>query len=268
MPRPFSGVEPSTEVESASWWVDRLHPFARDVGSVVPDGFAAYARVEHTTADDGSGSWEGGLARPVLQALLPHLEQATSTPGTCWFGLWDGYGSVARGAGGSPDEPGAVAWMRWRWHQWRAPSNPTYYLVSDATGWRRWALLRLARWRLGVRARRWNRRIHMVTRRCGVVDAPDREYLLWSGPVAAAAASSVPPDWPLFAEDWDAVELSGPLDGPNVWWPADRAWFVASEIDLAWTYVGGPQALIDAIVGDQRCPTEPTTPTDPIVPVG
>jgi hypothetical protein len=27
--------------------------------------------------------------------------------------------------------------------------------------------------------------------------------------------------------------------GPNIWWPADRTWCVATEIDYRWTYVGG-----------------------------
>src|SRR5439155_18457096 len=33
--------------EPASWIAARLHSFAQDVGSVIPEGFAAYARVFH-----------------------------------------------------------------------------------------------------------------------------------------------------------------------------------------------------------------------------
>ncbi len=36
--------------------------------------------------------------------------------------------------------------------------------------------------------------------------------------------------------------------GPQWWWPADRAWFVATEIDYPWTYLAGTPALIDAII--------------------
>jgi hypothetical protein len=39
-------------------------------------------------------------------------------------------------------------------------------------------------------------------------------------------------------------------DGPNLWWPDDHAWCVASEIDFPYTYVGGSQELIDAILED------------------
>jgi hypothetical protein len=38
----------------------------------------------------------------------------------------------------------------------------------------------------------------------------------------------------------------------NLWWPADHAWCVASEIDFQWSYVGGPRSCIDAILKDSR----------------
>jgi len=34
-------------VSPARWIKDRLHPFAQDTGSVIPEGFEAYARVFH-----------------------------------------------------------------------------------------------------------------------------------------------------------------------------------------------------------------------------
>jgi hypothetical protein len=34
----------------------------------------------------------------------------------------------------------------------------------------------------------------------------------------------------------------------NLWWPDDRASCVATEIDFAWTYVGGSDELIDELV--------------------
>jgi len=33
-------------------------------------------------------------------------------------------------------------------------------------------------------------------------------------------------------------------------WPEDRAWCLATEIDYAWTYVGGPGRLIDKLIAD------------------
>ena len=36
---------------------------------------------------------------------------------------------------------------------------------------------------------------------------------------------------------------------PNLIWPADRSWLVASEVDFDSTLIGGSRGLIDAIVG-------------------
>jgi hypothetical protein len=38
----------------------------------------------------------------------------------------------------------------------------------------------------------------------------------------------------------------------NIWWAADRSWFVATEIDLSVTYVGGSRELIDRLLQDRR----------------
>jgi hypothetical protein len=39
---------------------------------------------------------------------------------------------------------------------------------------------------------------------------------------------------------------------------------VTSEIDLQWTYVGGPRGLIDAVLADDRIEALPATPDDPV----
>ncbi len=67
---------------------------------------------------------------------------------------------------------------------------------------------------------------------------PHREYHLFSGPLEAARTS------------YDAAPWAHQF--ANLWWPADRAWCVASEIDHAWSYVGGPEPLIEAILRDPR----------------
>ncbi|MBF6301547.1 hypothetical protein IU459_29005 [Nocardia amamiensis] len=63
--------------------------------------------------------------------------------------------------------------------------------------------------------------------------------------------------------------LTGPLEGaqdlggaseeyfffpqsPNIFWPDDRAWCVATDIDLDWTYVGGSEELVRSIVAEPR----------------
>ena len=59
----------------------------------------------------------------------------------------------------------------------------------------------------------------------------------------------------LFRPTLDAVQenLNPPWDqSPNLWWPDDRTWVVGTEVDLAWTYVGGSRRLIDTLLLDGR----------------
>jgi hypothetical protein len=74
---------------------------------------------------------------------------------------------------------------------------------------------------------------------------PARRYHLFAGPIEAARTSySVIP----FAHQ-----------SANLWWPADQAWCVATEVDLAWTYVGGTRAVVDALLADPRLEAVETT---------
>ncbi len=51
---------------------------------------------------------------------------------------------------------------------------------------------------------------------------------------------------------------------PNLAWPDDRAWCVATEVDLDSTYVGGSTALAEALLADQHIEAWPVRVDDPI----
>jgi hypothetical protein len=68
------------------------------------------------------------------------------------------------------------------------------------------------------------------------VRLPSRDYLLYTGPIELA---TTPLD-----DVW--------VNSPHLWWPADRAWIVATEIDFAWTYVGGASSLVGELLDDPR----------------
>lgn len=38
----------------------------------------------------------------------------------------------------------------------------------------------------------------------------------------------------------------------GIWWPADRAWVVATEVDYHWTFVAGSNELISTLITDPR----------------
>lgn len=67
---------------------------------------------------------------------------------------------------------------------------------------------------------------------------PHRHYHLFAGPVEGALTTLSSVSW---------IERSA-----NLWWSMDRSWFVSTEIDFWWTYVGGSRALISALVLDAR----------------
>ena len=194
------------DVSPAAWIGPRLHPFAQDIGSVIPQGFAAYARLFHPVEVDDSRRerWSDVAARNrrivhsemqfhmiaaprgetpprpstgTLQAeqrriLVEHLRRETTTPDACWFAMWEGFGGLDDG---------------------------------------------------GIRER---------------VELPNRKYLLYGGTIDRALESPMDPL---------------PFDqSPNLWWPEDRGWFVATEIDFDSTFVGGDDRLIAALVTDKR----------------
>lgn len=76
-----------------------------------------------------------------------------------------------------------------------------------------------------------------------------RSYLLFRGPLEAAGQWGAAPLIPGWAR---------PINSPNLMWPADRAWFAATEIDLPWTGVGGSADLITAICADPWLDAEET----------
>ncbi len=83
------------------------------------------------------------------------------------------------------------------------------------------------------------------------VRLPEREYLLYEGPLDAASEMG----W------WLDGRLVSP-QSPNIFWPDDHAWCVATEIDLDSTFIGGSADLIHALLGDARLEAWPAQPTD------
>ena len=50
----------------------------------------------------------------------------------------------------------------------------------------------------------------------------------------------------------------------NLWWPADRAWCVVTDIDLMSTYVGGSATCIGSLLGTPGLEVVPAAPEDRI----
>lgn len=247
----FEGLTPATTTTAAEWWSGAQDP--RGVTFPVPPRFEAVVRVHHRLRDGrswadtlpealvtGAGDpppadevspyveQPGALDPETVDQLVPLLQAATSTPALCHFGLWVGWGGLSVGSSfalvavdGEPDDRAWVPLRRWRSRQRMRVATRQRLLAAEGS------------------------RAHAFIRGCAVLPAPwGRDMLLMDGPVAAVAAVGLPgPDADGSFQRW----------APQRWWPQDRAWFVGTDIDDAWTYVAGSDELANAI---ERLPVE------------
>ena len=74
-------------------------------------------------------------------------------------------------------------------------------------------------------------------------DLPGRSYYLVTGPVVAATELKDPGSM----SDWR---------NPDLFWPDDRRWFVATDVDFWSLYVGGHDDFITELVRAVPTPSE------------
>jgi hypothetical protein len=85
------------------------------------------------------------------------------------------------------------------------------------------------------------------------VHLPYRDYLLFEGPLEAATELG-----------WNMPGGGFVPQSPNLFWPDDHAWCVASEIDLFCTLVAGSDALAASLLADPRLEAWPVFPGDSV----
>ena len=111
---------------------------------------------------------EGTLEPQTYEELITILKSHTSTPGLCWYGVWEGYDSLLK----------------------EFQRAPVFHLNG-------------------------------------------RSYCLFEGALTLSTKSF----------------CSGPFfQSANIFWPDDRAWCVASEIDFCSTYIAASEETIDALL--------------------
>ncbi len=128
----------------------------------------------------------------------------TSTPELGWFAVWEGHGF-----GVSSGKMG-----------WRHPPG------DEAE--RRQRELLLEHHRNAARER--NARIGPALAAVPLFELPDRNYYLLNGPLAALVGLRYPDD-----DDWK---------NPDLFWPDDRSWFAATDVECWSLYVGGTEPFV------------------------
>lgn len=207
---------------------DRLVPWAEvaaDTGTRIHPlvqwhrlcGVANEDAMDVTAEWRGSSPEEGNLHPEHLAELLDVLERHTSTADDCWFAVWDGWGGVAAVLTPEGELPvtGDAVWLR--------GAGPVER-VSAAPWWAPW---------LG------DEEVRLPE---GAVRLPGRNYHLGRGPLRSALAIGEYVSTP--QGTWFEPQ------SPNLCWPDDRAWFVASEIDFDSTLVAGTRHLVNDLLAD------------------
>ncbi|MPY93173.1 MAG: hypothetical protein GEV08_08930 [Acidimicrobiia bacterium] len=229
MPIPFEGLRPASGRDHVAWVVEAMAS-REGVDLVVPEGFGAYARVHHRIHN---GEQWADFAPEYLVRGVEMYDYVGSR-----LELIDGDGNLdaedvdalvplLAAASATPDECHYALWQGWGWVH-RGPMV-AWSPGQDSDGAR------------------------SIERAFNESMAP-----VWT----FAAACPVEPWWGgrdmiLFDGAVDAVPTIGRRDlyetriqrqCPQWWWPDDRAWFVGTEIDHAWSYVAGSRSLIDEVL--------------------
>lgn len=221
------------DLTPAKWIAERLHPFAQDAGAIIPPGFDAYARIFHPATRRVDQVEVPVTWREIADANLRvhHSEMQfgalVGTPGLkqqSQPGLWDRAPStgalpldVAHALVGvlgdhtrAPERCWFAAWVGW--------GDPVF-MTSGASSDRSAPTLP----KVIARPKRPTFKL------------PGRGYYLARGPLTAALETV-----------YGAVLH---YQSASIWWPDDRAWCVATEVDFDWTYVGGTRECIASILG-------------------
>jgi hypothetical protein len=209
----FGDLRLVDDVSSADWIVASVRNFEYDVGSLLPVTFDAYARVLHPASLNGI---------EVPWTAVAAANGRVAHPGMEWVALTGDWEFMTHGAQAgvwdTPPSGGAL------------PSKTAANLAAALAGFTStpndcW----FAEWDGYAHAPRSLERVPLIP-------MPNRAMALLRGPLSAAGSA--------FSNGWP--------ESASLWWPDDRTWCVATDIDLMSTYVGGTAACVEAVLRDER----------------
>jgi hypothetical protein len=244
-------LRPSTEIQAADWLAPRLRRFGSAVAAVVPDGFPAYVRILHPARGPAGqpvrwadvAAWSGRSMHPLVQF---HAIARPVASGALGRAPWDGEPPPE---GNLPPELLGILCMALAGRT--SDADTCWFCLWDGYGWLHGSpsVALLGGGGPIVVPPAFAPEVLHGPR----VRLPARDYVLFTGPLGAATelgwADPLGSFWP---------------QSPNLFWPSDRAWCVATEIDLFCTLVAGSEALAQTLVADPRLEAWRVEPGDPI----
>ncbi len=211
------GVELLKDVAPAKWVAERLWCWNPKHGALagerVPDGLEAYARVFHPAEQQS----EDGEWHRVSWATVAEWYGKTVHPQMTFSRLVD-LDWLEHPSWGSRPKVGTLPEEECKplvdvLSEFTSTPELCYFAVWDGYG--------------GLDDRLRKGAVKLASPHL------DRAYYIFRGPL----------DGVLSFYEWSFFYRS-----PNIWWPEDRAWCVATEIDDLETYVGGSAACIERVL--------------------
>jgi hypothetical protein len=199
------------DVRAANWVGAGVRGFAESVVSLVPAGFAEYVRLFHP-AYRGAGSKRVPVAwREIASANGTRMHAGVQLGSISGSETYESRGQP--GVFDQPPETGSLP---------RELMEPLAELLARHTGtpdrccfavWDGWGWL-------------------PPEIRCApTFSVPQRSYHLLTGPLETVDELA------------EACGRLGATRSPNLWWPQDQAWCVATEVDLKTTYIGADRGM-------------------------
>ena len=231
----FPGLTSVGDTSPARWLLDRLWPRGSSngimrVGSLVPEGYPAYGRLLHPASSRepaGPDRWRwSDIAASRGSQIDPGI-RFNALVG--WEGTADPPWPYHPPFNGSLDEMSCQA-LAEILPAFTSQPGLCWFCLWEGYGWPE----------LPVPGEGPPR----VPLAYGI------DCLLFKGPVAAACNFR--------AKRW--------FQSPTVWWPDDRAWCVATDVDEFSTYVAATHECLDALTADPRLeilPVQVGQPVDP-----
>jgi hypothetical protein len=230
-------VHAGDDPAAAAWIAPRLGGAFGAVTRAVPRGYPAYARICHPPTDStGAPTTWSHVARATgrqAHALMQwHAIAGMRDPSQAGESRWNG-GSPRLGAL-VPEALGPLCDVL---AAHTATPDDCWFGVWDGWG--------------GLEGGGGGASPLLRPADPGLLHLPGRTYILLRGPLRAALeiGSCPRPDWFI-------------PQSPSVFWPVDRAWLAATEVDFDSTVVGGSSELVDALLAAPALDSWPIGPDD------
>jgi hypothetical protein len=245
-----AGLTLQTDVAPTEWVDENLLPLRAGgdgvrVGEIVPTGFEAYARILHPASRHVGDRYE-----PITWSELARARGGTIHPEVQLKAvLGDEFGG-SQPWGELPEEDRIPEGLRAPLvdvlRRFTGTADRCWFCIWEGFG--SWfggveltAYSDMSKSAMRARPREADRRARMQAAALeripkASIIGETRRCLVFTGSIDAVPG----------------MTLGGWSQTPNWWWPDDRAWIVVSELDTPSTYIGGSEALVEAILAEPR----------------